>query len=321
MKKLLPLFLVLWIATQAQAQLDITHRTGLVGICYSVYHKPKNMPNYDISKVLRGKQRWGPKDAYHFWAEPYLGYHSSVTPRIVKQHMKWLQAAEIDFIIVDQTNLPTPGPVLTLLNTILEMRTDGIKTPNVILWCNRKSCYWAEAHVLRKRKYQDLFVKWHKKIFILLVPHSLPPAKWRSHFYSRVMWGLQKHPGRIWQYLSHYPQYAMGREHISVSVALQRTYMSNRSAITRHGGRTFALQWRRAFKIHPKIVTITWWNEWGARRIVKHGRTYFTDNFTEQASRDVAPMKGGHGFKYYRLMKDFVAKYKRQYERPRRHWD
>ena len=63
-----------------------------------------------------------------------------------------------------------------------------------------------------------------------------------------------------------------------------------------------------AFKYHPKIVTITWWNEWCA---INLGGGVYTDLYSQEYSRDIEPMKGGHGDKYYQLMKQYISAYKK----------
>ena len=92
-------------------------------------------------------------------------------------------------------------------------------------------------------------------------------------------------------------------------------------AIGRKEGKTWYVQWYYAFKVHPKIVTLTWWNEWTAQRLYIQGGAYdgqyhFTDAYSPEYSRDIEPMEGGHGDQYYRWMIEYIYAYKNHRECP-----
>lgn len=73
-------------------------------------------------------------------------------------------------------------------------------------------------------------------------------------------------------------------------------------------GRNFAEQWERALTLDPAFIFITGWNEWIAGRFdlkapfFQPGPVTFVDQFNQEFSRDVEPMKGGHGDNYYYQM-------------------
>lgn len=91
-------------------------------------------------------------------------------------------------------------------------------------------------------------------------------------------------------------------------------------------GLYFARQMERALEVDPDIVFITGWNEWTAQRQVydvlpvpengnifrtpEGGYTFFVDQFNEEFSRDIEPMRGGFGDSYYYQMADFIRRYK-----------
>ena len=82
-------------------------------------------------------------------------------------------------------------------------------------------------------------------------------------------------------------------------------------------GRNFAEQWRRALAIDPAFVFVTNWNEWIAGRfspanmpLYGTGPVTFVDEFDAEFSRDVEPMKGGHGDNYYYQMIANIRRYK-----------
>lgn len=81
----------------------------------------------------------------------------------------------------------------------------------------------------------------------------------------------------------------------------------------RHGF-NFAEQWARARAEDPQIVFVTGWNEWIAGRHPEFGGVklpvMFVDQFDQEHSRDIEPMKGGHGDDYYYQFVSEVRKYR-----------
>jgi len=81
-------------------------------------------------------------------------------------------------------------------------------------------------------------------------------------------------------------------------------------------GRNFPEQWERAFQLDPAFVFITGWNEWIAGRYKEDsgfhgaGPVAFVDQFNEEFSRDIEPMKGGHGDHYYYQMSSNIRRFK-----------
>ena len=76
-------------------------------------------------------------------------------------------------------------------------------------------------------------------------------------------------------------------------------------------GHNFQEQWKRAFELAPPFVMVTGWNEWIAGRWGNpKGPITFVDQFTQEYSRDIEPMKGGHGDNYYWQLVANVRRYK-----------
>ena len=69
-------------------------------------------------------------------------------------------------------------------------------------------------------------------------------------------------------------------------------------------GFNFQEQWDNALKIDPEFIFITGWNEWIAGRypLWQQQINAFPDEFNEEGSRDIEPMKGGHSDDYYYQM-------------------
>lgn len=81
-------------------------------------------------------------------------------------------------------------------------------------------------------------------------------------------------------------------------------------------GKNFAEQWKRAHEVDPPLVFITGWNEWIAGRfdetfpLAGAGPVTFVDQFDREHSRDIEPMKGGHGDAFYYQLVSEVRRYK-----------
>ena len=79
-------------------------------------------------------------------------------------------------------------------------------------------------------------------------------------------------------------------------------------------GNNYAEQWERAIQEDPRVVFITGWNEWFAGRFDEFigikTPPMFVDEFDEEHSRDIEPMKGGHGDNYYWQTVNFIRRYK-----------
>lgn len=133
--------------------------------------------------------------------------------------------------------------------------------------------------------HDDLWVTYGGKP--LLITTDTLPDELVADFTLRKMWGLQGSLAeQEWSFLQDAPQnVAMTgdvAEQVSVCVAKQNDYMTNTATATpRNGGQTFQAQWQTAFDVHPRVVMLTWWNEWMAQRQADdaEGNVQFVDNY------------------------------------------
>ncbi|MFD0959764.1 hypothetical protein [Paenibacillus chungangensis] len=331
-------------AVSTEGALDITNMNNLVSINYSLWFNPV-VPTgggavSDIHQILtdsgvnKTAPVWGPLYNFHYWAKPALGYYRSDDAAVIRQHLLQLEEAGIDFIIIDNTNARSTwdttyyedifaNPAAVFLNTMLEMRNEGLSTPHVVFWTGTwgddpNSAFTGNDIYNRfytAGQYDNLFVQYDGKPLLLVT--DTQPTSLSASFTMRNMWGLQPSlADKEWSFLQPHPQNVgmngAQKEQLSVSTAFQQSYISDfDSATPRRGGITFAAQWKRAFEERPKIVTLTWWNEWIAQRFEDEaGNTRFVDNFTYEYSRDIEPVEDGHGDAYYRYMKHYIADYK-----------
>ncbi len=322
--------------------LDITDKKDLVSICYSIWFDgilgTGDQPVtdwYNITEVLEGNQGWGPSPAFHYWAKPAVGYYRSSDKAVIRTHMTQLYEAGIDFIIIDLTNAHDGYlqggdwmnyiqiPMDAVCDTMMEMRAEGKGTPYAVFWCgaNCSEPMYRKLydHYINNERWKDCFVYWDEKPFIMTM--NMPSEFPLPELYTvRSMWGLlgaTEYTEGQWCFLSYdsYGKRTIGPdgsvEQISVATAAQETYMSLNTAHGRDGGTFFYRQWYNAFDYRPKIVTLTWWNEWVAQRLqVSPGDYQFTDNYNANYSRDIEPMTGGHGDQYYQWMIEYISAYK-----------
>ncbi|WP_433892675.1 hypothetical protein [Streptomyces sp. CA-111067] len=325
--------------------LDLDVTADAVGVCYTVLHNLSvrpDLPIYDTTEILKTAQStgqppaWGPLYANHYWGRPASGYTRSDDTTVLRSHAQQLTEARVDFIVVDATNIqgpPDPGaddiyysPMKILLDTWRDIRAAGGRTPYVVPWVGSPASNPDPAATGRATwdayyasgAYSDLFVTYQGKP--LLITTDTLPAELTEHFTLRKMWGLQSALAeQEWSFLQDAPQ-NVGMsggvpEQMCVCTALQKTYMTEPTAVGRQGGRTFQAQWRQAFQVRPKVVTLTWWNEWIAMRFEDEaGQARFVDNYDEPFSRDIEPQdpaqSGSHGDLYYQWMKQYIAAYK-----------
>ena len=327
--------------------LDITDKTDLVSICYSVWFDAilgvsgSGVDDwYNITEILDGKKDWGPYPTFHYWAKPALGYYSSSNKEVIRTHMTQLYTAGVDFIIIDLTNAGDnylgssawtdyiQKPMDAIFETIMEMRVEGLGTPYVVFWVGTNNGPLYQALYDRyhaPEQWKDCFVYWDGKPFLLTTSTYPKDFPLPDLFTVRSMWGLSvSYNQGQWSFLSTNNHNRVTRgpdkkaEQVSVAVASQADYMSNfNTAKGRDGGMFWYAQWQTAFDRHPKVVTLTWWNEWTAQRLRDpNGNYVFTDNYNAAYSRDIEPMEGGHGDQYYRWMIQYISAYKGGLECP-----
>ena len=329
---------------------DITDKNDVIGICYTMWfnaiHGDGEGKVENALNVTELKEKYGfsteygfgtPGDqhnavpAFHYWAKPAQGYYRSTDKDAIRNNMTLLYNAGVDFIILDYTYAKSPGydpgsstwssyiykPSVALLDTIMEMRAEGLGTPYVVYWMGNENMFdHIYDNFMGVEKWKDCFVYWDGKPFIMNWAYN---KKYKTDAYTvRSMYGLK---GTVkitqWSYLEVDNSKTISKnragepEHVSVCVATQETYMSVSTAHGRDGGRFWNRQWQTAFEVHPKIVTVTWWNEWCAQLYKIDGVGYiFTDNFDIEHSRDIEPMEGGHGDQYYKWLCEYIRAYR-----------
>jgi len=305
---------------------------------------------HDITKILAENStnpKWGPEQTFHHWGEPELGYYVSDDDYVIRRHARMLSEAGIDTLIFDVTNGATYLPVVTkLCETYMRMRAAGEYTPQICFLARSGSDKVVTAlydEFYAKNRYPALWFRWKGKPLIFTGPCELRPEI-REFFTFRESWAWTNADGWFgdgqdkWPWLDSYPQtpgwHEKGiAEEVAVCVAQHPTTNIGRSF---HDGREpapadqrpaeglcFAEQWKRALEIDPEFIFITGWNEWVAQRFLSSGNgeglagrtlakgdTFFVDTYSQEYSRDIEPMKGGHTDNYYYQMIAGIRRFK-----------
>jgi hypothetical protein len=341
------LFSDTWVATDAigrelpgYADCGPPRPSKYVGVFYFLWLGQHGTTGpWDITWILQqpAPKPWGPVGVFHHWGQPELGYYLSNDEYVIRKHAQMLADAGVDTLIFDVTNsYPYTSNYLLLCSIYAQIRSKGGQTPQIcfMTWTSSpdtvKQLY---DSFYSQNLYSELWFQWQGKPLIFgkrddpMANGSQLPQNIKDFFTWRKCWAWSAGQDS-WTWMDFYPQ-AYGwhtsgvPEELSVSVAQQESYMSYPTAHGRsyHGGsepsakdysgRNFAEQWNRALQVDPAFIFITGWNEWVAQRFVDDsGNTRFVDEYTEEFSRDIEPMKDGHTDDYYYQMAANIRKYK-----------
>ncbi|HYW80921.1 MAG TPA: sulfatase-like hydrolase/transferase, partial [Thermoguttaceae bacterium] len=305
---------------------------------------------FDVAKILAAnpsEPAWGPRGAFHHWGEPELGYYLADDPAVMRRHASMLADAGVDVAVIDVTNSFTYGKQFDVLcQTWLAMRREGNATPQVAFLAHSrqtKTVTQLYETIYAKGKYRELWFPWHGKPLMMASREGLSDEI-QNFFTFRESWAWQTEwfgDGRDkWPWIDNSPQ-GFGwhekdvPEQMPVAVAGHPVFNLGRShnrgtqpkesQLTTDRGVYFQQQWDRALQVDPQFVFVTGWNEWVAQRFIKPdhggpntmigrpiaaGDTYFVDQYNREFSRDIEPMRDGHGDNYYYQLVDNIRRFK-----------
>ncbi len=319
-----------------------------VAMFYFLWHDQSGGKVYDVSRILAADRDamskpelplWGKAGTPHYWGEPLYGYYRSDDPWVLRRHAVLLADAGIDVLIFDTTNAITYRPAyMKLCEVFTDVRRNGGRTPQIAFMLNTAAGKTAQElyrDLYQPKLYAELWFRWQGKPLMICDPKEVS-SELRSYFtLRRAHWPFQMiNTPLAWHWEAAYPQpYGYvddpaKPEQVNVSVAQNLrasdalvTNMSDGNARGRsfhdgredHSpgaidrGRNFQEQWQRAIALGPPMVMVTGWNEWIAGRFQP---LKFVDQFNEEYSRDIEPMRGGHGDNYYYQLVANVRRYK-----------
>lgn len=281
---------------------------------------------------------WEGKDGRHFWGEPLFGYYRSTDKWVARKHAEMLADSKIDVVFFDTTNPPWlwDESLEIITSEWIKASNEGIKVPKIAFMMpftpNEESkemitrlykTYYASG------KFKSLWFYWKGKPLILGYPDNISKKIKEFFTFRPPQPDYRKGPSREdhWGWLEEFPQngYVVDKygfyEQTTVGVSQNATdelvpaamnsknQVYGRSYTKKRGhtkdsvnyGLNFQEQWERALELDPQLIFVTGWNEWTAGRYRKWQGTEnaFPDQFNQEYSRDIEPMKNGHKDYYY----------------------
>lgn len=286
---------------------------------------------------------WGGIGVSHYWGEPLYGYYRSTDPWVLRRHAQLLADAGIDTLIFDTTNAQSyPEVYRALCEMFRKVRQEGGRTPQIVFMVNTeagKTALQIYHDLYQPGLYPELWFRWQGKPLMLCDPSQASDELRQFFTLRRAHWPFTlTNTPTAWHWEATYPQpYGYvddpaKPEQVNVAVAQNLRQrdgkVTNMSAGDARGrsfhdhvedttpgavdqGYNFQEQWKRVFDLQPPFVMVTGWNEWIAGRWGKpDGPLVFVDQFDEEFSRDIEPMKGGHGDNYYWQLVANVRRFK-----------
>jgi hypothetical protein len=258
-----------------------------------------------------------------------------------------LADAGVDVVVFDVTNALTYDQnVLAVCRVYSEMRRQGLRTPQIAFLAHSahdRVAVHLSQNFYSKNIHPELWFRWKGKPLMMASPKDLS-ASITNFFTLRESWAWTDPKGWFgdghdkWPWLDHSPQNfgwhedSRKPEEIAVSVAQHPTSNIGRShsrksqpppdKVAPEQGIYFSEQWTRALELGPEFTFVTGWNEWVAQRFLNEGglhmmgrkldlgETFFVDQYSQEFSRDIEPMKGGHGDAYYYQLAGYVRRLK-----------
>jgi hypothetical protein len=291
-----------------------------------------------------------PASGNYYWEEPLYGYYLDNDRWVLRRHAELLALAGVDVVIFDCTNgnYTWKESYMELCSVFAEARRDGVRTPQIAFLLafgatqgSREAIEEIYRDLYSPGVYKDLFFMWRGKPLMMAYPEGLPDEI-KNYFTFRPgqpSYNAGSSRDDHWGWLEIYPQHGYVRrytgeyEQATVGVAqnwstergttaMNAPGVFGRSYTARQGqhpepdavnyGYNFQEQWDKALEIDPQFIFITGWNEWIAGRYETWGQQYnaFPDEFSQEGSRDIEPMKGGHGDNYYYQMAANIRRFK-----------
>jgi len=236
-----------------------------------------------------------------------------------------------------------------LFSVFSEARKQGVKAPQVAFMlpfgpseASLKSVQQLYRDVYEPRRFKELWFIWKGKPLIMAYPDNVPEPM-KSFFTFRPGQPVYRTgPTRPdhWGWLEIFPQHGFVEtkkgqfEQVTVGVAQNATdklwpaAMNDKEEVCGRGytvkkgpnhsadaiakGLNFQEQWERALELDPELVFVTGWNEWIAGRFKEWQGTEnaFPDQFNDEYSRDIEPMRGGFQDNYYYQLVSNVRRFK-----------
>lgn len=293
---------------------------------------------------------WGGKYSMNFWGEPLFGFYRNTDEWVLRKHAELLGEAGVDVIIFDCTNgeyLWTES-YTKLCEVFEKARRDGVRTPQIAFMtsffpkpASRRAITKLYNELYKPKKYSNLWFYWKGKPLIMAYKDGLSEEIQDFFTFRPGQPDYKSGPrnNEQWGWLEIFPQHGYVKlsngkyEQMPVGVAQNWSAERGLTAMNAPGtfgrsythkygqpkktadvnyGKNFQEQWNRALKVDPQFIFITGWNEWiaGRQDVWREQKNAFPDEFSQEKSRDIEPMRGGHTDNYYYQMVANIRRFK-----------
>ena len=304
------------------------HGSEMNGI-YDVTDITENGENMDAFYYTNSEE--SPLNKYHFWGEPVWGYYQSDDEWVIRKQVEMLTMAGIDYLFFDTTNGPLYDNVTAVLFEVLREYYDaGWDVPKIMYYVasgDKENIITLYENFYSQGEYEDLWFAPDDKPIITVMNSTTwdetdATEKAISEFFDfrYRQWPTESFLREGWPWMEfEYPQpihtdvvNVSAAQHTSVKMSettanrgkgFDITTMQNDSSKVAEGS-NYESQWERVLTGENsdmiRFVNVTGWNEWVALKLDDAADRYFmVDQFNEEYSRDLEPVKGESGDNYY----------------------
>ncbi|BDI31213.1 hypothetical protein CCAX7_32640 [Capsulimonas corticalis] len=278
------------------------------------------------------------KNNYRFY---FNGDPAQTNNDLLDYHADLLTRMGVDFVVLDFTNgagdFPNGPTYLTatkaLCNRWQARIAAGLPTPKIVFFAYNEDTLNTIQNTYFANYDPNLFFNYlGKKLVLVARPNmnlgqgdagqpAIPTSGAFANYTCRHTWGLQT-DGSCWQFKvgSNTPppafMYNGAPEQMCAPVSSQSSTMTtdgvnpSPGAFGRNDGQYFNTYMTAAQQTKPTFTFLHSWNEWNAGNFGSQGAPYLVDQWLEGYSSDIEPMAGGHGYQYYDLAAQQVARLK-----------
>ncbi|BDI31217.1 hypothetical protein CCAX7_32680 [Capsulimonas corticalis] len=272
---------------------------------------------------------------YRFYSN---GDPTQTNNALLDYHADLISRAGVDFVVLDFTNGAQDffaGPsyvsgTKALLNRWQARLAAGLPTPKVVFFAYNEDTLNTIQSTFFANYNPNLFFNYlGKKLVLVAKPNmslgqgdpgqpAIPTSGAFANYTCRHAWALDT-SGSCWQFKEDATtpppafMYNGTPEQMCVPVSCGGTSDGVNllpNAQGRQDGAFFNKYMTAAQQVKPTFTFLHSWNEWNARNGGTQANPQFIDQWLTEWSSDIEPMAGGHGYQYYDLAAQQVARLK-----------
>jgi len=275
------------------------------------------------------------KNNYRFY---FNGDPAQTNNALLDWHADLLTRMGVDFVVLDFTNGAgdfNNGPTYVsatkaLCNRWQARMAAGLPTPKIVFFAYNEQTVSDIQNLYFNNYSPNLFFNYlGKKLVLVARPNmslgqgdagqpAIPNTGAFANYTCRHAWALAT-DGNCWQFKENAttppPAFMFNGTPEQMSVPVSCGGTSDGTALLpgsqgRQDGAFFNTYMTAAQQVKPTFTFLHSWNEWNAGNIGTQTNPFFVDQWLTEWSSDIEPMSGGHGYQYYDLAAQQVAKLK-----------